>query len=280
MRILLLFLTIILALYSIQNEELEKRVNKLVPQESIKVHKKLLDILFKEDQKYLNKNNEVDIVKIIKVLKENGLLKLFYKQPTQLKARFVSTISGPFLIKAISDSLSKLGYQYILTDELIKNGSKINWDIVYTSEHAIDPVELYLQMKKYHIDILDISTNNNQWNFVLEEDLDELYLFGSNKIYISELPKKFMSINGEFWFYLADSNALLAFIDSIYPDFWYPNVVFYDKNLKIKKLYKSQKPIRKIKLFLPKGTKYIKVTDSLMPQNLKHGINIRIEDAR
>ena len=135
-------------------------------------------------------------------------------------------------------------------------------------------------MKKYHIDIVDISIDKNEWIFSLEEDLDGLYLANSNAIYISSPPQKFMSINGEFWFYLADSDALLAFISSIYPDFWYPNVVCYDKNLKIKKIYKSQKPIREIKLFLPKGTKYIKVTDSLMPQNLKHGIKIFLEGKR
>ena len=276
MKQLLVILVFYFSLFGIENVLLQSTVKKLMPAKSYLTHKKLINIIFHNEEGFFDQNGEIKIMNVIKTLKENGLLKIFYKTPQKMKITFITnTISSIFLLKTISDSLNKLGYQYTFTDELKKEQSKTTWKITYLSEHVIDPVTLYEEISRYGIEINDVLVNNTSWTYYIKAS--HLKLPNAKEIDSTTKEQVYLNIKGKFWFYLKDNNTTFAFISSIYPDFWYPYVVCYDNNLTIKKIYKRNKPTRDLKLFIPKNSKYIKISDMAAPQNLKHGIRIKVE---
>ncbi|MDQ1340524.1 MAG: hypothetical protein QG567_1681, partial [Campylobacterota bacterium] len=62
-----------------------------------------------------------------------------------------------------------------------------------------------------------------------------------------------------------------------HPNTWYPYIICYNNKLEILKVYKREEITKSLKLALPDGTKYIKLNDIFTPENLKHGIEIKIE---
>lgn len=274
------FLPLLLLLFFLQNlpanESINAKIAALVDQESLKTHKKLLDILFQYEDEFLDTEGNADVIKIVKVLKENGLLRIFFKDPVRLEAKFISDMYPLFMMKALSDSLSKLGYHYILTNQLVHDLSQTEWTIAYNSEHAIDPLSLAEELEKYHIRIDNIVNKQNLWEYRLKGD--QPVLLETHKIVTDQNSTTFNDPRGEYWFQV-DQNASTAVIKSNYPDLWHPYIICYNANLNILKIYKRDRSTRSLKLIMPKKTKYLKLTDMFTSDNLKHGIELHIEGA-
>lgn len=255
---------------------IEETIADLVDQESQKSHKKLLGVLFQYEDDYMDQNGTIDLIKVIKTLKENGLLQIFYKEPAELKAKFTSTLEPLFMMKAVSDSLNKLGYHYILTHELKRDINTTDWTIIYSSQHVIDPEGLIEEIAKYNITVDSIVNKENLWEYTL--DSKEPVLLDTSMLHTDANATTFNDPRGEYWFHV-EHNASIARIKSRYPDLWHPYIICYNADLKVMKMYKRDRSTRSLKLLLPKGTKYIKLTDMFTSENLKHGIEIRIEGA-
>lgn len=258
------------------NESIHAKITDLVDAQSLKTHKKLLDVLFQYEDDFLDQNGSADLVKIIKVLKDNGLLQIFYKEPEEIKAKFTSKLTPLFIMKAVSDSLNKLGYHYILTHELKKEADTTEWTIIYSSEHAIDPVSLFEELSKYNITVDNIVKKGNLWEYLL--DSKEPLLLDTSVLSTGTESKTFNDPRGEYWFRV-DTNASVANIKSRSPDLWHPYIICYNADLNIMKMYKRDRSTRSLKFILPNETKYIKLTDMFTSENLKHGIEIQIEGA-
>ena len=273
-RLFLLF--VLLAPLWAYDSLLKTKIDALVDDQNLKTHKKLLDVLFQYEDEFVDSDGNVDIIKVVKVLKENGLLKIFFDNPVTLKAKFVSDMYPLFLMKAISDSLNKLGYHYILTHELLRDQNRTDWTIIYNSEHAIDPLSLSEELGKYHIRIDTIVNNETLWEYFLTSN--DPVLLDTQQLLIDNNMTAFNDPRGEYWFQV-EENATQAHIKSQYPDLWYPYIICYNKDLNILKIYKRDRSTRSLKLRLPQATKYLKLTDMFTSENLKHGIEIQIEGA-
>ena len=274
----LLFPLLLLASFQVlpASEAIETKIAALVDEESLKTHRKLLDVLFQCEDEFVNENGQADVIKIVKVLKENGLLRIFYKDPERIRTKFVSDMYPLFMMKALSDSLNKLGYHYLLTNQLIRDTNRTEWTIAYNSEHAIDPLMLAEELAKYNIGIENITNKNNQWEYQLKTD--KPILLETHKLKSDDNATTFNDPRGEYWFHV-DENASKAIIKSRYPDLWHPYIICYNANLNILKIYKRDRSTRSLKLTMPQNTTYLKLTDMFTSDNLKHGIEIHIEGA-
>ncbi len=258
------------------SDTIDEKIAALVDDESRKTHKKLLDILFQYEDEFVDENGQADVIKIVKVLKENGLLRIFFKDPVRLQAKFVSDMYPLFMMKALSDSLNKLGYHYILTNQLSRDANRTEWTIVYNSEHAIDPLILSEELEKYNIGIDNIVNKANLWEYALRTD--KPVLLETHKLPTDGNATAYNDPRGEYWFQV-DDNASYAIIKSHYPDLWHPYIICYNANLNILKIYKRDRSTRSLKLTMPPATTYLKLTDMFTSDNLKHGIEIHIEGA-
>jgi len=190
-----------------------EKISALVDPQNRTTHKKLLDILFQDEDKFLKENGKIDIIKIIRILKENGLLKIFHKEPVNLKAEFEFELNSIFIMKIISDTLNKLGYHYILTSELEKIENFTKWTIEYSSEHVIDPVALSEELLKYNINIETIVKSENFWKYELSANSPSL--FESVKISSEDNSTEYTDPRGEFWFNVEDNATLLDFVGDV-----------------------------------------------------------------
>jgi hypothetical protein len=258
------------------SEAIEEKIAALVEEKSLKTHRKLLDVLFQYEDEFVDESGNADVIKIVKVLKENGLLRIFYKEPTRIRAKFISDMYPLFMMKALSDSLNKLGYHYLLTNQLTRDANRTEWTIVYNSEHAIDPLMLSEELEKYNIGIDNIVNRKNDWEYLLKTD--KPVLLETHKLVSDDNATTYNDPRGEYWFHV-DENASKAIIKSRYPDLWHPYIICYNANLNILKIYKRDRSTRSLKLTLPQSTTYLKLTDMFTSDNLKHGIEIHIEGA-
>ena len=55
---------------------------------------------------------------------------------------------------------------------------------------------------------------------------------------------------------------------------WFPNIVFFDKDLRVLKMIKRDRIYKGLKTEIPDGTIYIKITDMYNLINIKRGLSI------
>jgi len=249
------------------NDFLDNKFIQLMEKDKIVANKKLLDILFEN-------NNSKDIMQTVKILKQNGLLKIFYQTPQKLKVRFIFNNKAIMGIKTINEILNKLGYQYFITNQLEKDKDTIKYTIEYSSQHIIDPVALSDGLKKYDIKINNIIKDKKNWIYYLDMDNPTIY----HSVDINDtLVHNFKNPNGEFWV-TTKANQSIVELSSKSNNIWHPYVVFFDKDLKILKIFKRKNIRKKVVLKVPDNNRYIKITDLYSSQNLNNGILIALKE--
>ena len=141
----LLFLTLIINLSFASS--IHKEVESIIGKGSFAAKKGLVGVLFKNRADFLLGHN-IDILKVLKTLKENDLLDLRFKQATSFHLSFATTGKKPLLfIKTVKDALNAMGYNHTLTAKAVKDDSGFLWKVTLRSVSVIDP---YLLAKEFH----------------------------------------------------------------------------------------------------------------------------------
>ncbi|MCV6607728.1 MAG: hypothetical protein OIF32_05905 [Campylobacterales bacterium] len=271
MKKLVLFLLATLFLYG---DAIDEKIQMLVDKDSYKRHHKLINILFRDRTSFYN-DDLIDNVKIVKILKENGLLKIFYKKPKQINTTFLTSIGSEIFIKSLTDILREMGYSYYLTAYMQKKGTKLEWKISYNSDHVIDPVLFTEKLATYNMYVTDISRVNNQWIYniasigVTFED--------AKRVELKDEKYSLLNPNGEYWLDM-EVEATRIKIRKKATGYWYPKVIFFDKDLKILKVHKYDSSKREINFSLSDDVKFIKVSDRYGIDSLKRGITVEVRE--
>ena len=233
----------------------------------------LIGILFQNRGAYRINRNRADSVKIIRVLKQNGLIKLFLKSPRTLTVNFNATSSnGLMFIKVITDSLNSLGYNFFLTKKLQKKDKKLTWSITLNTAHILDPVLFAKALSKRGTKIVDISNSSIvNWSYTLNSAYSKLSGLKLDTDRYINLKKPLDD------YFLDVKHTREIKITANNYDRWYPYIVFYDNNLKIIEHFNSEQRMKKFSIAIPKNTRYIKVSDNYTLDNIKRGLSIFLE---
>jgi hypothetical protein len=219
-------------------------------------------------QTLIQDQNATDITDVITILKENGLIELFFDKPKIIHPKFIFINNNPiFNTKTLYNSLNNLGYYYFYPVKIQKDG---NYSITLElqSTHHIDPVNLINEMKTSGCNIIDISYNNSDYEYKIDCKNEKI-----NAPLIPDKLKAFLNVKGEYYF---DTNGTKAAIISTSKyDNWHPYIVFYDKNLNIVNLIAKKNRQKSIKINIPQECKYIKIRDNYTKENIKRGIFIK-----
>ena len=150
---------------------LEDKIESFIGVKEYKTQKNLIHVLFKEERAFLKEDGSVDDIKVLKKLKENGLLKFFYKNPQSLNISFVTKDNPLIFMKVINESLSSMGYSYFLTKRVQKNLDSFIWDIVVSTEHIVDPLILSerLEERGCFLELVQ-RKNENEWLYKINSD--------------------------------------------------------------------------------------------------------------
>ncbi|GHV58675.1 hypothetical protein FACS1894103_0580 [Campylobacterota bacterium] len=252
------------------------KVRSLVDPQSYVVHQKLIDIIFKDRAEFFVDADHADSVKIATALKDNGLLDIFYKNaPRNLSATFRTVRSPLFMLKAVSDCLSELGYNFTLTSNMRMDQFLFEWTLSYKSDHAIDPALLSKRLMAYGIAIDDISKKGDEWVFSIsasEPHLSEATVLNHTQ----EEPLFLQNPLGEYWIRLPET-AKSVVARKKTGSSWVVYTAFYDKDLNILRTRTTKNSVRLFNATVPNSAVYMKITDNDVASNLRHGINLWIE---
>ena len=258
------------------NEEtlLTQKIKTFLSEESFFKNQEFIKLIFSPQAEYYNQDR-VDVVKVTKTLKDNGLLNLFFDNPQELKLSFKTSGSPLFFVKIMGDTLRNIGYYRYVTVESNLDSSEFTWKISLNSEYATDPQILQQELNKSGCSIIDINRNtSSDWEYSV--DMSNGYL-NIPSLQSSSNVKLKRSLYAH-WLNVSEVKNLR--IESSLRDRWYPKIAYYDKQLHLLKVIKQDTKTRTLSLQIPKCAKYIKISDMYTLKNVKDDLVLKPSGSR
>jgi len=131
---------LISALCLFANEALDETIKSYVGSSRYETQKNLINVLFASSGQFLKQDGRVDSVKVMDVLKKNGLVRLLYSEPVHLRLGFRTQHEPLIFLKIINETLELMGYNYFLTNNALRDQAGFVWEIYLQTEHILDPV--------------------------------------------------------------------------------------------------------------------------------------------
>jgi hypothetical protein len=255
-------------------EKIEQKVQTILDEKSYKVNKGFIDIIFSPPSEFII-NDRVNSVKVVQVLKENGLLKLFFNKPTEIELKFKTNANPLFFVKVMDDTLRRIGYYRYVTKSSSYSNSEFTWSVSIVSEYATDPEILQKELSKKGCDIVDIQRETpTKWIYTI--DMGHAYL-NVTKLQNGIEVKLRRSL---FAYWLDVSKIRKLRILSKGRNNWYPRIVYFDSNLHLIRVINRDKKSYDITLAIPKNAKYIKISDIYTMKNIKDSLILKPSGSR
>lgn len=250
--------------FSHAQDLLMQKIQNLVNPKTYAKDKAFIETIFSPKSAYYTQDGRVDSIKVIKTLKDNGVLNLFFKTPREMNISFKAQGAPLLFIKIMSDTLQNVGYYKYMTKESSFENPEFVWKINLTSEYAADPIILAQELEKNNCKIVDVvRENESDWSYVIDMQkakLDVAALEGGVEV----------SLKRSLYAYWLDVSKIgtLDIVSSIRNE-WYPYIAFYDKSLNLLNVMKMDTKKTNITLEISKETHYIKISDIYTLKNIK-----------
>ncbi len=241
-----------------------KKIQNLVNPKTFTKDRAFIETIFSPKSEFYNSDGAVDSIKVIKTLKENGILNLFFQKPRDINISFKTTGEDLFFIKIMSDALQNIGYYKYVTKESSFDGTEFVWKINLTSEYAADPIILSQELKKNGCEISDVvRENESDWAYVIDMQ--------NARLNVSELEGgvEFSLKRSLYAYWLDVSKVQTLDIKSSVRNEWYPYIAFYDKSLNLLSVIKLDTKKTNITLDIDSDAHYIKISDIYTLKNIK-----------
>jgi len=258
----------------ISESELTLKIKSLLDEETYSENSDFIAVIFDPEDAFYEKQH-INSVKVVQTLKENGLLKLFFTKPHELKLNFKTSGSPLFFVKMMGDTLRNIGYYRYVTRASNLDVSEFTWNIALTSEYATDPLVLEQELQKSGCKIIDIERNSEyEWTYVI--DMNKAFL--DMAVLHSKKTKKLKRSLYPQW--LNVSKIKVLSISSSRHNHWYPYISYYDKSLHLLEVLREDLISSEIVLNIPQNAKYIKIADLYTMKNIRDGLSLTSKGAR
>ena len=248
---------------TVQEDPLTTKIKSFLNEKTYEENKGFINVIF-DPKSAFYQNDRVDAVKVVQTLKENGLLKLFFKKPQEFRLNFKTNGSPLFFVKLMGDTLRSIGYYRYVTTASNLDASEFTWSINLTSEYATDPLVLQTQLRKSACDIIDIEKNTEkEWTYVIDISHAKLNVQALQNTQEVKLKRSLYA----HWLNVSQIRQLK--IKSSRRNSWYPYIAYYDSSLHLVKIIKRDKIYREILLNIPKNAVYIKISDLYTLKNVR-----------
>lgn len=246
-----------------------KKVENIVGTNEFQTHKALINHLFQEEVLYLS-NNEIKYYNMFDTLQKNGLLNLNFHRPSEVQLSFEVTGDNKKGYKILNDILHTLGFRYYITKVLQSNPEKLNWIISLKVEYMLDPVMFLRELNYSGSKIIEITKKSkNHWFYKI--DFENAKLLKAENIQKNE-KVKFQKPLKPLFLDIKDAKSLQVISRNL--NRWYPDIVFFDENLEVLKEIKKGHIHKGIKIDVPLGSRYVKITDKFNLINIKRGLTL------
>lgn len=254
------------------NPPLDEKIKSYIGTTKFETQKNLIKVLFASRSEFIKSDGNIDSVKVIEVLKKNGLIRLLYDQPVQLKLAFRTQHEPLIFLQIINETLELMGYSYFLTNNALRDSAGFVWEIYLQTEHILDPVTFANALKAKGCDITNIIRNNDHyWFYDVNSKQAHLEVKTLEYGISSHLGKPLRP----YWVNIKDAKEII--VNAHAGDNWYPDIVFFDGNLGVLDAIKANEAVKNIKLKVPEGTVYVKMSDAVMLDNIKRGLTMSVK---
>lgn len=271
MRFVFIFALIFSAFLSAENlNVLDEKIINLIGKNSYERNKSFINKIFSPANSFYQ-NGNLDIHRVISILQNNGLLKLKFASPREFNAIFSAQCSPLLLLKTINQSLSYMGYSYWIPSEASYENETATIRISLNTEHIIDPIILINELKKSGFVVVNITQNTqSQWEYSLSLADSKIpnatFIAKGNSVDVYE-------VSGQYWLEVGSLGRLE--VQSIKNQNFNPKIVFFDRNLNILDIQELSKR-QNFNVSIIENTKFIKISDRILQNNLKGGLNVRL----
>lgn len=248
---------------SSKEDPLIEKIQGFLDEKTFNENRAFINIIF-DPKSAFYENEQLNTLKIVQTLKENGLLRLFFDSPREFQLNFKTSGSPLFFVKIMSDTLRNIGYFRYVTIASHLDSSEFYWSINLKSEYATDPLILQNELTKSGCNIVDIERNSAQeWTYSV--DMARGYL---------NIPKvdamEEISLRRSMYAHWLDVSGIQELtIKSSRRNQWYPYIAYYNASLHLLKIIKENEIHRTISLEIPKNAKYMKISDVYTLKNVK-----------
>ncbi len=249
---------------------INEKVKNLIGENNYVVHKSLINMLFKYESDF-KVNDKIQYFKLFKELQQNGLMNLKLDRPRDITIEFKTQDQNIKAYKILNDAMQALGYRYFFTRTMkLDENNQLVWKIVFKAEYMIDPDMLVSELNLNNCKVLNVvNKQNNHWYY--EIDFKDAELNSAKKISKFEKVKFTKPLRALF---LKVDEPKSLFVLSRNLNNWFPNIVLYDKDLKVLEVFKKDSIHKKFKTKIPNETKYIKIDDLYNLVNIKRGLTV------
>ncbi len=253
---------------------LMQKIQSFLESGSFSRNREFIKIIFDPYTHYY-KAEKVDTLKVVKTLKDNGLLKLTFSSPKELVLHFKINGSPLFFVKVMSDTLRNIGYYRYVTVASHLDAEEFGWSISLKSEYATDPVVLQQELQKSGSSIMDIEKNSPyEWTYSV--DMSKAYLN------VPQLqPHEKLTLKRSLYSYWLDVSKIEELeIHSSARNQWYPSIAYYDASMHLLKIIQENEVYKYMNLEMPQEAKYIKITDLYTLKNVKDELVLHPKGAK
>ncbi|NOQ30780.1 MAG: hypothetical protein GQ570_06625 [Helicobacteraceae bacterium] len=248
---------------------LTSKIESLIGKDNYAKNRSFIKIIFSDEKSYYS-NSSLDSVKVIETLKENGLLNLFFKKPKTFEITFSTNGVPLFFVKLMSDTLRSMGYYRYITKSSNLNSSEFSWTVAIKSEYATDPLSLRKELAKRGCSIVDIERiSGDKWHY----SIDMRYAKLKTKKILQDEVKILKHANQDYWVDVSKIKKLTIW--SLKGNTWYPYISYYDKHMRLLKVYKRDHKTWQITINLPQECVYVKLSDLYSLKNIKGGLKLK-----
>jgi len=252
----------------VQEDPLVSKIQSFLDVATYENNRDFINVIF-DPKSAFYANNRVNSVKVVQTLKENGLLKLYFKKPHELKLNFKTSGAPLFFVTLMGDTLRNIGYYRYVTIASNLDESEFTWNISLSAEYATDPLILEQELKKSGCKVIDIQRESAyEWTYVI--DMTHGFL-NVQELHAKKSIKLKRSLYAH-WLNVSKIKTLK--ITSSRRNSWYPYITYYDASLHLLKVLKRQNIYHKINQNIPSNAKYIKITDLYTLKNVRDGLTL------
>lgn len=213
-------------------------------------------------------NGKIDINKVSKTLKDNGLLNIFFKEPRRVHLRFITSNDRLLSLKVISTALLNLGYYNYNIGYIGSDNGLFIVDISYKSEYALDVVLLNDKLQTLQSSLVDFKRiKSNDWVYYIDTHNAVI----TNNHIRSGTQKR---LSFTFHSYLGTLNNVNSLVITSPNLIWYPEVSFFDRHMNLIRTYSSSRNRHVLNINVPKSSYYVKIGDRYRLENLKRGATL------
>ncbi|CAI6147920.1 MAG: hypothetical protein SPLUMA2_SPLUMAMAG2_00689 [uncultured Sulfurimonas sp.] len=251
--------------------KLTLKIKSFLDEATYRENSEFINVIFDPESAFYQ-NQRINSVKVVQTLKENGLLKLFFTNPRELKLNFKTSGTPLFFVKIMGDTLRNIGYYRYVTIASNLDASEFTWNISLTSEYATDPLVLEQELQKSGCKIIDIERNSPyEWTYVI--DMDRGYL----DIAVITSREDIRLKRSLYAHWLNVSKIKTLNISSSRRNSWYPYISYYDASLHLLKVIREDEIYHSIRLDIPQNAKYMKIADLYTMKNIRDELKLQAQ---